>query len=108
MDDEHPEEGGLPLDFFCHVNKFPAGVNYITEGAEKALAESGEEPLPFLCAHLEGNWGYVGAADRSHNDCAVKNGGEILSEYRTKKDATILVVTKADRSATTIMVPDEY
>jgi hypothetical protein len=48
---------GLAFDFFCHENAFPAGTTYISEGAEQALAASGEQPLPFLCAHLAKNWG---------------------------------------------------
>ena len=107
-EEEQVEPGALTLDFLCHVNKFPAGVSYITPGAEQAIADSGEQVLPYLCAHVAGNWGYVSEADGKHNDEAVKTGGRIHSVYRTKKDKTIWVITEADRSATTILLPEEY
>jgi hypothetical protein len=107
MDNELLEDGALPLDFFSHTADFWPGVNFITEGAERVLAESGEEALPFLCAHVAGNWGYVSQADGWRNDQAVKSGGRICSVYRTKTNRTLWVITEADRSKTTMMLPSE-
>jgi hypothetical protein len=86
---------------------FSPGVNFITEGAKQMLAENGEETLPYLCAHLAGNWGHVSQEDGWRNDQAVKSGGRIVSVYPTKTNETIWVITEADRSATTFMLPSE-
>jgi hypothetical protein len=98
---------GLPLEWFCPTVAFPPGEKYITEGAEQALRESGEAPLQFLCRHLAKEWGQVTDEDKRWNDQAVATGGRLQSAYRTRSGGTIRVVTEADRSATTLSLPEE-
>jgi len=50
----------------------------------------------------------VSEADERANNYAVPHGFRILSAYTTNAGDRILVLTKADRSATTILLPDEY
>ena len=66
-----------------------------------------------LNLHVKGDWGDLDAEDKETNDRAVKEDDRLLSAYndeRFPKDgvATIWIITEADRSATTILFPDDY
>ena len=92
---------------------FPLGKLLATPGALQALAESGENPVQFLDRHINGDWGEVDANDGQMNDEAVKDGSRILSIYQTAKGVRIWIITEAaddsgSRSATTILLPNEY
>jgi hypothetical protein len=103
------EDENFSIDeFLCPKRAFQAGVKYITDGAEKALAAPGEDWWPFLCAHIGKQWGYVDDDERRRNDEAVETGGRIRSIFKTKRNATIWVVTEADRSRTHFFLPEEY
>jgi hypothetical protein len=88
--------------------KFPLGQLVMTRGAMEALAEAGQSPMEFIQRHQSGDWGEVPEADRRENDFSVTHGFRILSAYRTSRDVRIWVITEADRSATTILLPSEY
>jgi hypothetical protein len=66
-----------------------------------------------LNRHVKGDWGVLDAEDKQANDQALKQGSRLLSAYnddRFPKNgvATIWIITEDDRSATTILFPDEY
>jgi hypothetical protein len=61
-----------------------------------------------VARHLAGDWGDVDRADAAANDEALQLGERILSVYRLRGCATIWIITEADRSATTILLPSEY
>ena len=66
-----------------------------------------------LNRHVKGDWGEVDDEDKLTNDQALKQGTRLLSAYnddRFPKNgvATIWIITEADRSASTILFPDEY
>ena len=66
-----------------------------------------------LNRHVKGDWGDVDEEDKETNDQAVKQGTRLLSAYNDDRFpqhgvATIWIITEADRSATTILFPDEY
>ena len=52
--------------------------------------------------------GDVAGADWQANDLALHNGGRLLSVYHTLNDTKFWIITEADRSATTILLPEEY
>jgi hypothetical protein len=87
---------------------FPLGRTVATPGALVALEESGESPSDFLGRHQSGDWGEVCAEDRAENELSLKEGFRLLSAYRTRKGTKIWLITEADRSATTILLPSEY
>ncbi len=62
----------------------------------------------FLVRHQSGDWGTVGEDDAEENDLSVREGFRILSAYRTSQGEKIWVITEADRSPTTILLPNEY
>lgn len=88
--------------------KFPLGQLVMTRGAIETLAEAGQSPMEFIQRHQSGDWGEVPEADRRENDFSVTHGFRILSAYRTTRDVRIWVLTEADRTTTTILLPDEY
>jgi hypothetical protein len=87
---------------------FSLGQTYLTPGAIEALQDAGQTASEFLERHQGGDWGEVDEFDWSENDSSVNGRFRILSAYRTTKDVKIWVITEADRSSTTLLVPSEY
>lgn len=88
--------------------QFPLGQTLATPGALEALTASGQSPTEFLDRHLRCDWGEVDSEDAQANDDALQHGDRLLSAYRTSAGAKIWIITEADRSATTILLPEEY
>jgi hypothetical protein len=88
--------------------RFPIGRTLITPGAAEALEESGQQGAELLRRHVTGDWGDLCADDRAENEFSVDKELRILSAYSTAKGVKLWVITEADRSATTILLPSEY
>jgi hypothetical protein len=88
--------------------KFPLGQIVATPGALAALEKSGEAPEKFLKRHAAGDWGEVDAEDKKLNDEAVAAGDRLLSAYTTATGEKLWIISEADRSVTTLLLPDEY
>jgi hypothetical protein len=88
--------------------QFALGQVMMTPGAAAAFAATGEHPFPFLARHQQGDWGHVSPEDAAENAFSVAHGFRILSTYTLKDGTRIWILTEADRSATTILLPDEY
>ena len=88
--------------------RFALGRVVATPGALSALQKAEQEPREFLDRHVNGDWGEVPEADKQENEVAVEQGFRILSAYTTSAGDQIWILTEADRSATTIMLPTEY
>jgi hypothetical protein len=87
---------------------FPLGKTYLTPGAIEALQKAEQSANEFLAMHQSGNWGIVDELDWHENDCSVSQSFRILSAYKTKKDVKLWVITEADMSSTTVLLPEEY
>jgi hypothetical protein len=88
---------------------FPLGAIVATPGALGVMEERGIEPFQLLARHVTGDWGELDAHDRRENTLAVKAGLRILSSYPLDPNGTKLwIITEADRSATTILRPEDY
>ena len=88
--------------------RFPLGRVVATPGALRALEKAEQLPAAFLDRHVNGDWGDVTDADKQENEVSVEQGFRILSAYTTSAGDRIWVLTEADRSATIILVPEEY
>jgi hypothetical protein len=88
--------------------KFSPGSVVATPGALEAFRASGEEPLPFLQRHLTGDWGELDEHDVRENELSLECGWRILSCYRLRNGTRIWIITEADRSVTTVLLPEEY
>lgn len=76
--------------------------------AREALEESNQTASEFLARHQSGDWGIVCREDAKENDFSVKEGFRILSAYKTKNNVKIWIISEADRSSTTILLPSDY
>ena len=93
--------------------KFVLGQILATPGALEALEASSQQPLVFLARHVSGDWGDLCEEDRQSNDDSLIDGSRILSAYHTSRRVKLWVITEATdesghRSATTILLPEEY
>ena len=88
--------------------RFPLGRVVATPGALRALEEANQNAFEFLERHQAGDWGELCDEDKRENEFSVRNGFRILSAYRTRHDVKLWVITEADRSATTLLLPHEY
>jgi len=88
--------------------RFSLGQVVATPGALAALEEAHQAPGEFLHRHQGGDWGVVCEEDKTENELGLKEGFRLLSAYMLSTGVKIWVITEADRSATTILLPDEY
>ena len=77
-------------------------------GALEALREAGQSAQEFLARHARGDWEEVGKDDAEENELSIEHGFRILSAYRTRNGKRLWIITEANRSATTILLPEEY
>jgi hypothetical protein len=73
----------------------------------KLLGKSGGHPFDLLASHATGDWGDLCAFDRRQNQIALRDGYRILSSYEVST-GRVWIITEADRSVTTILLPEEY
>jgi hypothetical protein len=96
------------MDTSHAVPKFSLGRIVATPGAVAALASAGQHPHEFLSRHRQGDWGEVPEEDRQENEWSLREGFRMLSVYHTRLGERIWLITEADRSATTLLLPSEY
>ena len=89
------------------MGPLPLGRVLATPGALRLLLESGENPARYLARHASGDWGELDAHDRRENRRFLKHGWRVLSSYPIG-ERRVWVITEADRSVTTILLPEEY
>lgn len=92
-----------------HKQHFHLGSVVATPDALSALAEANESAMPLLTRHQSGDWGELCEEDKVLNDEAVNNGSRILSSFVLKATGQkVWIITEADRSSTTILLPENY
>jgi hypothetical protein len=88
---------------------FPLGQIVATPGALSALGGEGISSDALLTRHVSGDWGELSEDDRRENELSIKEGFRILSAYKLPRTgAKLWIITEADRSVTTLLLPDEY
>ncbi len=88
------------------TTRFTLGQVVATPGALEAVPL--EEMAAALQRHARGDWGELCSEDRAENELAVREGFRLLSSYRTAEGAKYWIITEADRSVTTVLLPEEY
>ena len=88
--------------------RFQLGGLMATPGALKALEASKESALGFFNRHVSGDWGEMDVEDVAENEFSVNRHLRIFSAYSLSDGTKIWVITEADRSITTILLPSEY
>lgn len=87
---------------------FALGRVFGTPGALKALSEAQVDGLSLLARHVTGDWGEMDEADQQANRLALEDGSRVFSSYWLPTGVKVWVITEADRSATTLLLPEEY
>ena len=90
------------------ITRFALGQTYVTPGAEEALMIAGQTGIEFLRRHMSNDRGELSDEDARENELSLKEGFRLLSAYRTAKGQKLWIITEADRSATTVLLPSEY
>jgi len=91
-----------------HTKLFPLSQIVATPLCLHVISEAVQHPVDFLRRHLAGDWGDLSDEDKRLNDEAVKDESRILSAYKTTRGDRVWLISEADRSATTILLPSEY
>jgi hypothetical protein len=91
--------------------KFPLGHKVTTSGVMERAAV--DEPFAkfvrkSIDRHSQGDWGDLSTEDKKENDFALNRPLRLFSAYKHTGLPDIWIITEADRSATTILFPDEY
>lgn len=107
---------------------FSFGRVVATVGALALLENTATSPTALLARHVQGDWGEVDPEDAQTNRDALVHGWRLMSVYRLPippsqakpegtsrrarrrgdTDTRIWVITEADRSVTTLLLPQEY
>jgi hypothetical protein len=90
------------------VALFPLGQVVATPGALAALERAKQTATLFLDRHANGDWGELDQSDVDENEYSVAHGFRLLSSYQTNAGEKLWIITEADRSATTLLLPEEY
>lgn len=96
------------MHFLPTIPLFPPGQIVATQGALALLEQAKRSPLEFLSRHLRGDWGDLCQEDKTENELSLKHGFRLMSSYPVTATEKLWVITEADRSATTLLLPDEY
>jgi len=87
---------------------FPLGQIVATPGALAALERANQPPTCFLARHAIGDWGEPEPSDAVENEYGIAHGFRLLTSYTTIAGEKLWIITEADRSATTMLLPEEY
>ena len=85
---------------------FSLGGIFATPGAMSEICT--EDRLSALARHSQCDWGECGQEDWQANEEALEGELRLFSVYSNRNGVTFWIITEADRSATTILLPEEY
>jgi hypothetical protein len=93
-----------------HIQRplFRLGQVVATPQALAVLARHEITPEALLARHQHGDWGVLPAEDVAANRAALADGGRLLSSYPLAEGVKVWIITESDRSATTLILPDQY
>jgi len=87
---------------------FPLGQLVATPGALDAIWRNSAGAWAYLSRHVTGDWGALDRADAAENALSLREGLRLLSAYPLPDGTRLWIITDAHRSATTLLLPDEY
>ena len=99
--------GVKPISF--PDQKFSLGVVGFTKNVhERHVKKRGIKLLDYLHRHASGDWGDISDDDKEDNDQSLETDAPLFSKYVTKFGDELWIITEADRSATSVITPDDY
>jgi len=87
-------------------SKFPLGRLVATPHALETL--NADDVRTAIGRHAAGDWGDLCEEDLEANRFALDEGLRVLSAYEDRAGVKFWIITEADRSATTVLLPDDY
>ncbi len=87
-------------------SKFELGSIGMTPGVQTEVAV--QEIIDAIRRHAQCDWGELDSEDIETNDWSLKNAARLLSAYRSSTRVKFYIITEADRSSTTVLLPSEY
>ncbi len=88
------------------IAKFRLGRFVATPKALEVLSR--EDILAAIRRHQSGDWGDLCDADRQENELSLKDGSRLFSQYYSAAHTKFWLITEADRSVTTVLLPEDY
>lgn len=85
---------------------FKLGKLVATSNAWAVLEQSDVDTA--IRRHLHNDWGDLCEEDWKLNDEALVYGGRLFSVYHSAKGHKFYIITEADNSVTTILLPEDY
>ncbi len=61
-----------------------------------------------LLRHQDGDWGDLDPEDKAENELSLREGFRLLSAYHSAEKVKFWIITEADRSVTTVLLPEDY
>lgn len=89
------------------MTPLPLGSIHATPGALRLLDRASVSATTLLARHASGDWGDVPPEDACENRVSIARGFRVLSSYPVDGER-IWIITEADRSSTTLLLPSEY
>lgn len=86
--------------------RFPLGRTLITPTAQARL--DARDIYACMERHARGDWGECCPADCKENAEALTRYRRLFSVYRDRNGTKFWIITEADRSATTVLLPEDY
>jgi hypothetical protein len=87
--------------------RFPLGQVVATQGVLTTIPQF--EIVRALDRHARGDWGDLDPEDAKKNEIALEKGYRpLLSTYTSSTGVQFWILTESDRSATTLLLPEEY
>ena len=110
------------MTLMSNAPRFALGQIVATPGALELLEQAGFSALALISRHVHGDWGDCCAEDKTTNELSVQQGMRVMSIYRLvdaerllqtpldKRSSlpTVWIITEADRSVTTLLLPEDY
>ncbi len=110
------------MTLMSNAPRFALGQIVATPGALELLEQAGFSALALISRHVHGDWGDCCAEDKATNELSVQQDMRVMSVYRlvdperllrTPQDKrsslpTVWIITEADRSVTTLLLPEDY
>ena len=98
--------------------RFGLGRVVATPGALHLLAKTGTDAMALLMRHVTGDWGDICTEDAQENELSLTQGFRLMSVYAlplsepaadtADSGKRLWLITEADRSVTTLLLPEEY
>lgn len=91
---------------YCTTLKFPTGALHATKFALQSVNRV--DIVLALHRHVHGDWGIVCRDDAEANEYALLHYLRIVSIYEDRNGIRFWIITEADRSSTTVLLPSDY